>query len=436
MVQMRVNGLLFLLLATIGAEALAFSQIQHWITDNGARVYFVETHQIPMVQFVVGFDAGSARDPAYLKGLSNIVKDIVEEGTLSMDGDMISTSFDSVGAEYSSGSGRDIAVFELRSLSEEAILDGAIDVFGEVISQPSFPEDAMERVRQRVLIGLKRRDQSPGSVASRVFYNRLYADHPYSHSPLGEEQTVSQISRQDLVDFHEEFYVGANAVLVIVGDLSPEQVRIRAGQIVDGLPRGANPAPIPEVRGLNESVVLNVSFPSSQTHLLMGQAGIARNDPDYFPLYVGNHILGGNGLISRLATDIREERGLAYSVYSSFSPMKEPGPFIVNLQTRSDQAGLAEGLSMETVRQFVEQGPDQDELEAAKSNIIGGFPLRVSSNGKIADIVLSIAFYGLPLDHLATFSERIKDVRVDQVKGAFQRRVLPGKFLRVRVGSG
>lgn len=433
---------LLLLLVFAGAltpnagVAGTFSQIQHWTMENGARVYFVETHQIPMVQFAVGFDAGSARDPAPLRGLSNIVRSMVEEGAAGMDGDTISSGFESAGAEYSAGSGRDIAVFELRSLSDESILDRAIDIFGKVIGRPSFPEDALERIRERVLTSLKRSEQSPGSVASRAYYRALYKDHPYGHPPRGSEASVVRISRRDLMEFHRRFYVGANAVIVIVGDLGKQQARERAVEIIGSLPRGEKPEPIPEVHAMEQSGTLDIEFPSSQTHLVMGQTGIGRDDPDYFPLYVGNHILGGSGLISRLAHNIREEKGLAYSVYSSFSPMKQAGPFTIALQTRNDQAGLAESLSMETLRRFRDLGPEPDELEAARNNIVGGFPLRISSNGRIADNILSIAFYDLPLDYLETFSRRVEEVSLEQITSAFRRRVFPDRFVHVRVGGG
>lgn len=419
-----------------GAGAVASSQIEHWTTDNGARVYFVETHQIPMVQFALGFDAGSARDPETLPGLSYMVKNMLEEGAGDMDGELVSDGFDSVGAEYSAGSGRDIALFELRCLSDQPILDQAVEVFGRVIRLPSFPVDAMERIRERTLIGLKRSEQSPQGVSARAFFDALYKGHPYAHSPLGREESVRRIKRKDLVDFHQEFYVGENAVVVIVGALTPQQARARATEVVGSLPSGRKPGPIPEVLGSNVPEVVDISFPSSQTHLLMGQEGIARDDPDYFPLYVGNHILGGNGLISRLATTIREDRGLAYSVNSSFSAMKQRGPFILKLQTRNDQADLAEELSIDVLRRFIETGPDSGELEAAKGNIVGGFPLRLSSNGKIANNVLNIAFYGLPLDYLDTFSERIESVDLEQIKSVFRRRVKPDRMLRVRVGGG
>lgn len=436
MMRRSVLALTWLCLLVTGAAAKAGVNIENWTTGNGARVYFVETHQIPMVQFALGFGAGSARDPAGALGLANMVASMLEEGAADLDAASVSTAFDAVGADYSAGSGRDISIFKLRSLSDTEILDQSIAVFRKLVSQPTFPEDAIERVRERILVGLERNEQSPRSVASRAFYNALYRDHPYSHSPRGVAQTVARITRQDLVDFHRRYYVGRNAVIVIVGALDSKRAKARAAEIVHALPPGSEPQPLAEVPDVGTPGTIDIDFPSSQTHLLMGQNGIDRIDPDFYALYVGNHILGGNGLISRLATDIREDRGLAYSVYSAFVPMKRRGPFAINLQTRNDQADLAEELSLETLRRFIERGPDPEELAAAKGNIIGGFPLRLSSNAKIADSVLDIAFYGLPLDYLDEFPQRIADVTLEHVNSAFRRRIVPERFVRVRVGGG
>ena len=430
-----INRWYFLLFAALGLEVSASPQIQHWTMDNGARAYFVETHQISMVQFAVSFDAGSARDPDSLQGVANFVNAMIEEGSADMDGIQVAEQLESVGAEFSAGSGRDMSVFELRSLSDAPLLRPAVDVFSKLMQQPTFPKNAIERVRDRILVGLKRREQSPGSVASLAFYDNLYEGHPYSNPPAGIVGGVKRVRGQDLLNFYQTFYVGANALIVIVGDLSIGEARSWAGNIVGGLPSGVKPEAIPEVKQIRQNNSLSIAFPSSQTHLMMGQVGIARNDPDYFPLYVGNHILGGAGLISRLAHDIREERGLAYSVSSYFYPMRKAGPFLISLQTRNDQAAVAEELSIDALRRFVEQGPDPSELESAKRNITGGFPLRISSNKKIANNILSIAFYDLPLDYLVTFRERINNVSLEQVKNAFQRRVFPDRLLHVLVGG-
>ncbi|MDJ0956385.1 MAG: pitrilysin family protein [Arenicellales bacterium] len=423
------------LFGILSLDAIAAPDIQRWTLDNGARVYFVETHQIPMVQFAVGFDAGSARDPKALKGLARFVSDMIEEGAEGMDGETIALELESVGAQYSNGNGRDMSVFELRSLSEEQILESAVQVFANILQNPTFPANAMERIRDRMLVGLKQQLQSPGSVVSRAFYTNLFKNHPYSNPPSGEAEEVARIERGDLINFHRRYFVGANAVIAIVGDLNEKQARIWASKIVGGLPAGTAPDKLDDVSPSAQDDVLNISFPSSQTHMMIGQVGIRRNDPDYFPLYIGNYILGGSGLISRLSGEIREQRGLAYSVYSYFIPMQQNGPFIINLQTRNDNGALAEELVSQTVTEFVQRGPTQEELDAAKKNITGSFPLRINSNKKIADNLLSIAFYDLPLDYLETYSEKVNSVTLEQVKESFQRRVFPDRLLRVFVGG-
>jgi zinc protease len=167
----------------------------------------------------------------------------------------------------------------------------------------------------------------------------------------------------------------------------------------------------------------------------MGGPGMSRRDPDYFSLYVGNHILGGGGLVSRLNEEIREKRGLSYSVYSYFSPMRRKGPYVLGLQTRNDQVGQALEIARETVKRFIKEGPTAEELEAAKKNITGGFPLRIDSNAEIVEYIAMIGFYGLPLDYLDTFSANVEAVTREQIRDAFRRRVVPDRMVTVVVGG-
>lgn len=423
-----------IVLGFISLSASASLNIQHWNTSNGARVYFVETHQIPMVKFEVGFDAAGARDPADKHGLASLVNILMDDGAAGMDEETIAEQLASVGADYGGQSARDTAVLELRVLSESAMMDPAVNVFSKIIGKPDFPEAALERERKRTLVSIEQSKQSPRDVAGRAFYSHLFPHHPYGHMPEGDEDSVKGITRADLVAFHHRYYTGANAVVVIVGDMDRERAEQTAEEIVGLLPRGRAAPPLPPVEDRKKGIDVTEPFPSQQSHLLLGQPGVARDDPDYFPLYVGNHILGGNGLISRLAQKIREDQGLAYSVYSYFVPMSRRGPYVVGLQTRNAQAGKARKIALETVREFIEQGPTEEELQAAKNNIIGGFPLRIDSNEKIADNLLNIAFYDLPLDYLETFPDKVDAVTVDQIKDAFQRRIDPRSWVQVRVG--
>jgi zinc protease len=423
-----------ILLSMASVNASAALDIQHWKTANGAGVYFVETRQIPMVQFAVGFDAAGSRDPADRHGLASLVNSLMDDGAGGMDEEAIADELASVGARFSSQSARDMAILELKVLSDPTYLEPAVDVFAGIIGRPDFPAGPLEREKQRTLVAIEQARQSPGDVGQRAFYSRLYSGHPYGHMPEGDERSVMSITRDDLVSFHERYYTGANAVVAIVGDLSRDRAEEAAARIVGLLPEGRPAPPLPEVEDDGDGVMVNAPHPSQQSHLLLGQAGMTRDDPDYFPLYVGNHILGGSGLISRLSVQIREQRGLAYSVYSYFTPMRRPGPFILGLQTRNDQAGDARRIALETVQRFIDEGPTEDELEAAKNNITGGFPLRIDSNEKIANNVLNVAFYGLPLDYLDTFPDKVSAVTGEAIRDAFQRRVDPERWVQVRVG--
>ncbi len=429
----RLSFLLFALCFSTGS--LAVPEIEHWLTNNGARVYFVETHELPMVSISLAFDAGSARDPDGKLGLAHLTNVLMEEGAGDLSGEQISEGMESIGAQFQSNNGRDMSVFELRTLTEPNVLATAVGILTDVLARPHFPNAALDRERERLLVALEREKQSPRALVKRAFYKNLFVGHPYSKPPTGEEDGIRAIGRQDLIDFHQEYFVATNGVVAVVGDLSRKQAEHISQQLVDFLPTGrAAPrvSTVPELAGARERVI---NFPSQQSHLLMGQPGMSRGDPDYFPLYIGNHILGGSGLISRLAVEIREKRGLAYSAYSYFLPMRDRGPFAIGLQTRNDQRQIAVEIAKETLTRFVEQGPTEEELEAAKRNITGGFPLRLDSNKKIADNLMQIGFYNLPLNYLQEYSAKIQAVKSDDVVNAFRRRVDPARLVRVIVGG-
>lgn len=426
---------LALLLALGFTGAWAAPRIQHWQLDNGVRVYFVETHELPMVQIKWVFDAGSARDPAGRHGLAALTARMLQEGAGKRDADEVAAAFEDLGAEFGASADRDMAGVSLRSLADKAYLDPAVQVLREVVMAPTFPPASLERERQRALVALKEDAASPGRVVEKAFMKALYGDHPYATDPLGEAASLKAIRRQEITAHHARYYVGRNAVLAMVGDLSPRRARRLARRLAGDLPAG-RPAPeLPPVPDLAESRSRHIPFPSRQTHVRMGEPGMHRLDPDYFPLYVGNYVLGGGGLVSRLSEEVREQRGLSYSVYSYFLPMKQRGPFIVGLQTKNAQREQALKVVRRTLAGFIARGPTAKELKAAKSNLTGGFPLRIDSNRKIAAYLTVIGFYRLPLSYLQDFPGRVEAVTVEQVRDAFRRRVHPDRMVTVTVGG-
>ncbi len=430
-----VKWMLGVALLAASALAAAGPRIQHWTTDNGARVYFVESHELPMVQLRMVFDAGSARDTPARAGLAALTSRMLDEGAGALDADQIAARFDNLGAVFSAASARDTVTVSLRSLVEPELLDPALDLFADVIAVPTFPEDNLERERRRLLVGLQQERQSPGEIAEKAFYTGVYGAHPYASHPSGNERSLEAIARRDIADFHRRYYVAANAIVAIVGDLSRARAEALAARVTAKLARGAAAPAVAPVADLVQAQVSRVAFASTQSHLLIGAPGLARNDPDYFPLLVGNYILGGGGLVSRLSDEVREKQGLAYSVYSYFLPMRERGPFMIGLQTKNAQLAQALQLVRKVVADFIAAGPTPKELDAAKRHLSGGFPLRIDSNQKIAEHLAMIGFYGLPLNYLDEFIARVDAVTIEQVREAYRRRVQPERMLTVIVGG-
>lgn len=413
--------------------AHAGPNVESWQTSGGAKVMYVHAPDLPMVDVRVVFDAGSARD-AQLPGLSSFVNGMLNQGAGDWDADSLALRLEERGIELGSGSLRDMAWVSVRSLTESEVLDAALETAREVIANPRFDAGAIERVRQQMQIGLRHSLQSPGTVAQRRFFRTLYADHPYAHSPSGEEDSLARISRGDLVRFHERYYVAANAVVAIVGAVDRAQAERIAEQLTTAMPTGQHAPPLPPPPAVSGGE-LRESFPSSQTHIYVGQSGMARHDPDYFALYVGNHVLGGGSLVSTLGEEVRNKRGLSYSVHSYFSPMRVQGPFLMVAQTKNDQADEALKVMRDTLARFVSEGPSEEELEAAKQNLIGGFPLRIASNGKIVEYLAMMGFYNYPLDYLETLTDKLAAVNVEQVRDAFSRRVSGQAGIAVIVGG-
>lgn len=424
----------------IGA-ALAVTQlvhagpkIQHWTSDEGVKVYYVEAPGLPLVDIQVIFDAGSARD-GNAHGLASLTSMLLDTGAGNWDADDIAKRLDSAGTQLSSGVSRDSAWLSLRSLTDVPKLESALETLGTILASPKFDNKDFTREKQRVLLALRQREESPGDLAQLAFYSALYAEHPYAHPESGFLETVEPLNRDDLANFYESYYVANNAVMVVVGDVSRNRVEEIVAQLFADVAEGEAAADLPVVPELKKAAVSRTRFPSTQTHIFSGAPVLSRKDPDYVSLYVGNHILGGSGLVSKISEEVREKRGLSYSSYSHFSPMRDKGPFTMGLQTRNDQADDALDVLNQTLYDFIKTGPTAKELEAAKKNITGGFVLRYDSNQKLAQYIAMIGLYGLPLDYLDTFPKRVEVVTREQIRDAFKRRVKPDTFRTVLVGG-
>ncbi len=420
-------------LFTLGT-ALAMPPIQHWQTANGARVYYVPAPELPMLDIRVVFAAGSARD-ADLPGLASMTNHLLDKGAAGLTANDLAARLEGLGAQLGSGALRDMAWVSLRSLSAAARLEPAMEVLLQVLGQPDFNAGDFVRERERTLVSLREDEQSPSTIAEYRFYRAVFGDHPYATRPVGDVASLQRMTPGDIRAFYEKYYVAGNAVIAIVGDADRKAAERLAQQVAAALRDGEAAPAVPVVAPLGEASEERVFHPSKQTHVRMGAPGMRRGDPDYFPLYVGNHILGGGGLVSRLNEEIREKRGLSYSVYSYFSPMAQDGPYVFGLQTRNDQLDEALEVMRDTLKTFHEEGPTEEELVAARKNITGGFALRVDSNSKIVEYLAMIGFYGLPLDYLETFNTRVEAVTREQIRAAFRRRVPVGNMATMIVGG-
>jgi len=433
---MVVNYLKFLLLSGLlfAQSAWAVPEVQHWQTKNGARVYFIPVMDLPMVDVQVVFDAGSARD-AGKAGLALLTNGMLSEGAAGKSAQILAEEFEAVGASFSNNALKDMATLSLRSLTEDRYLKPALKNLKNILTRPDFPVSAFKRELGRMKIALKASKQSPSAIADEVFMKNLYGDHPYASPTGGTEQSLSALRPEDIKAHYKNYYVAKNAVVAVVGKMTRQQAEQMTSDLFEGLPSGERAQSLPEVKPLTESKTIRIDFPSRQSHILMGQTGIKRGDADYFTLYVANHPFGGSGFASRLVNEVREKRGLVYSVYSYFSPMRLHGPFQLGLQTRNDQAEQALGIVNEELKKYVNQGPEAKELEASLKNITGGFPLRVDSNSKLVGYLAMIGFYDLPLEYMNQFVGKIKSVNSAAIKEALKRRVFPDKLLTVIVGQ-
>lgn len=419
-------------LAAFASPVLATPEIQHWTATTGARVHFVESRALPLVDIQVDFAAGTALDPAGKAGLASMTQALLDAGAGELDEQTIADRKADLGIEVRGGADNDRASLSLRSLSSATELDAAVDLVATLLARPSFPADILERERSRAIAGLREALTKPATLAARQFNAVLYAGHPYGNDSTPE--SLAALGRDDLVDFHRRHYGAGRAAVAIVGDVDRATAERIAVRLTAALPatEAASPPPPPAA---TRAQVIRIPHPSAQAHILVGQPGMAREDPDYFPLLVGNYVLGGGGFVSRLTREVREKRGFAYSVYSFLSPQQVAGPFQIGLQTRGAQADEALAVVRETLDRFLAEGPSAEELRAAKDNIVNGFGLRLDSNAKLLDHVAMIGFYRLPLDWLDTYPRAVEAVTAEAVRDAWQRRIRPEQLVTVIAGG-
>lgn len=415
--------------------------IQHWTMPSGAKVYLVEAPGIPMVDVQIEFDAGARRDPAGQTGLAAATASMMAKGVkafqgqAAMDENQLGEAWADLGAMVGANASADRMSFSLRSLTRPELLDAAVALAARQLAAPSFPSNVWQSERQRWEASIAESNTKPSTQASKAFNKAVFGTHPYGAQ--ADEASLRRIDTPDMAQFLSRFMLLCKAKISVVGAVNRAQTERLLTQLLSGLPRPSACPVLPtvgEVVALKQAQKLEIPFESAQAHVFIGQVGIARQNPDFFALTLGNYVLGGGGFVSRLTNEVREKRGLSYSVSSYFSPSQHAGAFTVGLQTRPDQAAQAVQVASDVLAEFVRTGPTEQEVQAAKDFMIGGFALRIDSNRKLLDNLSNIAWFDLPLDYLDTWSAEMDKLTAAQIQQAFARNLQPQRMVSVILG--
>ena len=447
--KIACNGLVVFIAGLFFLNVHAAIPVQHWTHTNGAQIYLVESPGIAMVDVRVDLDAGSRRDPPGKTGLASATASMLSLGVQAsnngpaLDENALGEAWADLGASFAASASADRMSFSLRSLTYPDLLPKAVDLAARLIAEPAFPANLWQRNRERSVAAIKEANTRPGTIAGRAFARAVYGAHPYGAEVT--EASLARISVDDMKALHASSVAACRAVVSIVGAQTRAQADALVGQLLgkvkplasmSALKADCTPwAAVPEVAPITAAKEEKIPFDSAQAHVLIGQPGFKRDDPDFFALTVGNYILGGGGFVSRLYAEVREKRGLSYSVYSYFSPGLHAGAFTIGLQTRPDQAAQAVQVSRDVLTRFLNEGPTDAELKAAKDNLIGGFALRIDSNAKLLDNIANIGWNKLKLDYLDTWTQAVDKITLADIKAAFNRKLRADAMVTVVVGG-
>lgn len=424
-------GFLGFLLLTVPAQAAPLGT--RTVLDNGAILLVAERPGVPMVIFNILLKSGAAADPTGKEGIASLAAELLTRGTKQYPAQALAQELDFLGASLGVDADLETSTITLTTLTKN--LDAALSLLTAVILTPTFPEAELDKKRTEVLGSLKSREEDPGWVAQRAFLEKLYPGHPYGRLVEGQPTSLAKVTRADVVRFHQTYYRPNNAIIGVAGDITQEQIVKLLQTHFAKWQKADVPATMwpEEQQPKTERITLDRKV--TQANVVLGHVGLTRANPDYYAVQVMNYILGAGGFGSRLMDKIREELGLVYHVGSSFSARKHAGPFTVVLQTKNASATQALDESMQVIRRFSEEGPDDKEVEAAKSYLINSFPLRLVSNRDVASLLPVLEFYELGLDYPDRYPKIIGSITREQVHAAAKSYLHPNHLLQVIVAD-
>jgi len=428
----RAAALAVLILILAASSATPAPAVHREVLPNGIVLLVAERPAVPIVAVRVAMQVGAVNEPPDLAGLANLTGALLTRGTAKRSGQQLDSAIEFVGARIEAGAGRDGMVAWLSVLKRDLAL--GLDLLGEVVLTPAFPEAEVKRKVAEIQAGLQRMEENPGAVASRALAKLVFPGHPYGRPVEGTRETVGRLTRDDVVRFYGQQARPDGAIIAMVGAVTVDEARREIVARFGAWPRPTTtPATVPFAPAGPAPQTETITRELSQTTILLGRQGVTQRDGDYFPLTVASYILGG-GSTSRLYTRIRDEGGLAYDVRSHLAPGKFGARFIVSTQTRAAEAAKATGLIEAELERMRRDPVTEHELTIAKDYLIGSFPLRLDTSSKVADFIVGVEDLGLGLDYADRYRERIGRVTAADVQRVAAKYFDPAGFNRVVVG--
>ncbi|MFN0262573.1 M16 family metallopeptidase [Tepidamorphus sp. 3E244] len=407
-------------------------EIQRFQTPGGIQVWLVEENTVPLITVNFAWRGGAAQDPSGKPGVSNFLTVMMDEGAGTLDAREFQEREELLAMRMSFNAGRDAYYGEFRTLVETR--DEAFEMLRLAINEPRFDDDAFQRMREQLLSGLRDEETDPGTILSRTWGNAVFGNHPYGQPVDGTLASVGAISVEDLRAFRDRNFARDNLVVGVVGAIDKDTLAEKIDSVFGGLPHNAQLKPIPDAVLPDNAFLQLAELDVPQTSIQFGRPGLLRDDPDFIPAYVLNHILGGGSFSSRLYEEVREKRGLVYSVYSYLYPLDHAGLFVGGLGTGAERAQEAVDLVRSEVARMVEDGPTEDELAQAKAFLKGSYALRFDTGDKIAGQLVQLQLEELGADYFDKRNDMIEAVTMEDVQRAATRLLGNGDLFFVAVG--
>ncbi len=414
---------------TVSAEP----KIQEIKTAGGLTAWLVESRSIPMISMEVAFRAGSAFEPADKPGLASLTSNLLDEGTENLSDRDFKASLERIGARFGAGADKLDLTLTLDTLTEHK--EAAFALLADALKNPAFTPLATERLQDMVKAALKRQEEDPGSVARKAFSKVLYGDHQYATPLLGTAESVAALTPADARAYHAAQFNKANMVIAVVGDISAKALGKLLDEHFAELPAGDARNVMTAVPAVPKAQKIHITRPIPQATVMLGHLGLSREHPDYFNVFVMNHILGGGGFSSRLMSEIREKRGLTYGVSSGFGPLPQRGSFVAQLATKNADALPAAKLVEVEIKKMQAAEVSEAEYNDAVNYLTGSFPLRLDSNDKILGYLTTMQMENLGADYLEVWTDKIKAVTRADILAAAKTHLQPENFIEVIVGG-